>query len=48
VTGQQVTAKGPVFCHFSVDGKTVVDAVIAMEMQQDAILSLPTLEALRL
>jgi hypothetical protein len=46
VTGQQVTAKGPVLCHISVNGKTVVDAVIAMEMQQEAILSLPTLEAL--
>lgn len=46
VTGQQVTAKGTVLCHISVNGKTVVDAVISMDMQQDAILSLPTLEAL--
>jgi hypothetical protein len=46
VTGQQVTAKGQVLCHISVNGEAVVDAVIAMEMQQEAILSLPTLEAL--
>ena len=38
--------KGPVLCNIMVAGRVVTDAVIAMQMEPEAILSLPTLAAL--
>ena len=46
VSGEKVPAKGPVLCNISIAGRVVMDAVIAMEMVPEAILSLPTLNAL--
>lgn len=46
VSGERVSSKGPVMCNIMVGGRVVTDAVIAMQMEPDAILSLPTLAAL--
>ncbi len=46
VSGERVATKGPVLCNVAVAGRVVIDAVIAMQMEPEAILSLPTLRAL--
>jgi hypothetical protein len=43
---ERVTAKGPVLCRITVNSKTVVDTLITIEMQQNSIFGLPTLEVL--
>jgi hypothetical protein len=46
VSGEQVSTKGPVLCKISILGREVTDVVIAMHMESEAILSLPTLAAM--
>ena len=46
VSGERVSSKGPVMCNIMVGGRVVTEAVIAMQMEPDAILSLLTLAAL--
>lgn len=46
VSGEEVTALGPVLCHLSINGRTVLEAVCAAPFPEAAVLGVPALTAL--
>ena len=44
--GEEVVAKGPVLCNITVRGRTVLEAICAMNITEEAILGMPAMDAL--
>ena len=44
--GEEVVAKDPVLCNITVRGRTVFDAICAIDITEEAILGMPAIDAL--